>query len=454
MKDRYENFHHVEYTREAIEAARVIGSDVFFLNLRDIGYSKSADEALSVWGHDEALRRMVRAIRSLRPDLIITNHDSKTGEGVEQAVARLALEAFNAAGATKLAPEADSEPWQVRRFFERTDDATAGARIDLGEYDQVRGITYARIGLSAHHRFFSRGASFDRLTPERETSYYKLMASAPDEQVTPDAVLREKILRLPIAGAPPGSVSVGLFTGLTLPENVSRSIAPPRVGDLRVADAIATGERLIDSLTEKLIEKRAEGTTDDMHARYGAEFVRVVRFTAALERAIALALGLNLEVTLSDRVVVPGQTFLARLVLRNGGVRALPVVFSAPERLPVSDKNSAYNDSDVVSVGAGGVVTRELEYETPKDAVFTLPHTAHLYDEEFYALGSSLPGAQPGDTFGGPIRCRVTGRDFNDSFRIGEGLVEATRYHFPRASAQSHAWQAGGRAVGRAARAG
>src|SRR2546426_10148783 len=44
-------------TREAIDAARIIGADVFFLNLHDIGYSKSADEALSIWGHDEALRR-------------------------------------------------------------------------------------------------------------------------------------------------------------------------------------------------------------------------------------------------------------------------------------------------------------------------------------------------------------------------------------------------------------
>ena len=88
-------------TREAIEAARVIGSDAFFLNLRDIGYSKSADEALSIWGHDEALRRMVRAIRSLRPDVIITNHNPKTGEGIEQAVARLALEVSETATCTK-----------------------------------------------------------------------------------------------------------------------------------------------------------------------------------------------------------------------------------------------------------------------------------------------------------------------------------------------------------------
>src|SRR5919198_3967081 len=84
------------HTREAIEAARIVGADVFFLNLRDIGYTKSPDEAFSAWGHDEALRRMVRAIRLLRPDVIITNHNAKSGEGSEQAVARLAREAFDA----------------------------------------------------------------------------------------------------------------------------------------------------------------------------------------------------------------------------------------------------------------------------------------------------------------------------------------------------------------------
>jgi LmbE family N-acetylglucosaminyl deacetylase len=144
-------------TREAIEAARVIGADLSFLNLRDIGYSKSADEVLSAWGHDEALRRMVAAIRSLRPDVIITNHLPKAGEGAEQAVARLALEAFNEVGVTKPAPEAGSEHGIVRRLFQRTDAAAGAVRIDLKEFDGVRGRTYAQIGLWRHHRFVSRG---------------------------------------------------------------------------------------------------------------------------------------------------------------------------------------------------------------------------------------------------------------------------------------------------------
>lgn len=375
------------HTREAIEAARVTGSDVYFLNLRDIGFSKSADEVLSAWGHDEALRRMVRAIRSLRPDVIITNHGSKTGEGAQQAVARLALEAFNAAGAAKPAPEAGSEPWAVHRFFERTDDARADVKIGLNEYDDVRGMTYAQIGLAARRRFFSRGASVDRLTPERETSYYKLIASAAGDTMK-------------LEGA---ASNAGLLEGLTLPENLSRSIAPPRVGDLKLVDAIAVGRPLIDALIEKLIEKRAEGTADTMHERYGAEFVRVVRFTAAIERALALALGVSLEVTVSDRVLVPGQTLAARIVLRNGGVRAFPIVFSTPERLPVPGKNPAYKDSDVIGVGTGGIAIKEVEYEIAQDAALTLPHSAHLYDEEYYAIGSTLPGTQPAEPFGGRL---------------------------------------------------
>ena len=374
------------HTVEAVEAARVLGADLFFLNLRDIGYSKSADEALSIWGHDEALRRMVRAIRLLRPDVIITNHDPNAGEGVERAVARLALEAFNAAAATELAPEAGSETWRTRRFFQRTDQRPGAPGIDLNEYDRIRGRTYALIGLAAHQRFLSRGASFDRLTPDRESSYYKLIASSSEDEMK--------------AGA---GASIGLLDGLTPPENVGRSIAQPRVGGLGVVDAIATGERLIDALIERLIEKRAEGTADALHERYGAEFVRVFRFTAAVERALVLALGLTLEVTTSDRVVVPGQTVSARLVLRNGGVRAFPVAFSTPEHLSVPGKNSAYKDSDVIGVGPGGGASKEVEYGIPKDAAFTLPHSEHLYDEDYYPVGSSLPGAQPTQTFGGRL---------------------------------------------------
>jgi LmbE family N-acetylglucosaminyl deacetylase len=374
------------HTNESIEAARIIGADVFFLNLRDIGYSKSPDEALSAWGHDEALGRMVRALRSLRPDVIITNHDSKSGEGVERAVARLAMEAFTAAAGSEPAPEPGFESWRTRRFFQRTNDQSPDARVYLSEFDRVRGKTYAQIGLTAHHRFISRRANFDRLTPDREISNYKRIAASSDEGPKPDTGL------IP-----------GLLEGLTIPENVSRSITQPRVGSLGVLESVASGERLVDALIEKLIEKRAEGTPDTLRTRYGPEFVRVYRFTAALERAIALALGLSLEVSSSDPLTVPGQTLSAKIVFRNGGIRVLPTVLSAPEHLSTTDKNPTYKDSEVVGVGPGGVLTREIDYVIPKDSALTIPRKAHLYDEEYFPIASSLPGTQPAESFGGRL---------------------------------------------------
>jgi hypothetical protein len=81
-------------TREALESARILGADLYFLNLRDFGYSKSANQALSIWGHDRALDRLVVAFRSLRPDVIITGNTPKSGDGQQQALAQLIREAF------------------------------------------------------------------------------------------------------------------------------------------------------------------------------------------------------------------------------------------------------------------------------------------------------------------------------------------------------------------------
>ena len=42
-------------TGEALAFSRLLGADLYYLNLHDPGYLKSAEEALAAWGHDEAL---------------------------------------------------------------------------------------------------------------------------------------------------------------------------------------------------------------------------------------------------------------------------------------------------------------------------------------------------------------------------------------------------------------
>src|SRR5215510_1220378 len=107
--------------RETMAAAEVQGSEPHFLGLRDFGFSKTAEETFRAWGEKEALRRMVMKIRQLRPDVIITNHNTATGHGQHQATGRLLLQAFDDAANPNSFPEQlkDVAVWQPKRLFVR-----------------------------------------------------------------------------------------------------------------------------------------------------------------------------------------------------------------------------------------------------------------------------------------------------------------------------------------------
>ena len=134
--------------RETMAAAEVQGSEPHFLGFKDFGFSKSAEETYAIWGGEkEVLRRMVLQIRLLRPDVIITNHDTTSGHGHHQATGRTVLVAIDAAADPQQFPEqlAQAGVWQVKRLFVRSrGEAAAGAQVitlDPNETDPVRGKT-------------------------------------------------------------------------------------------------------------------------------------------------------------------------------------------------------------------------------------------------------------------------------------------------------------------------
>src|SRR6476660_411057 len=154
--------------QETMRAAKIQGSEPYFLGLKDFGFSKSADEAFKIWGHDEALRRRVLKIRELRPDVIITNHDTTSGHGHHQATGRLILEAFDAAADPKRFPEQlnQAKPWQAQRLFVRVSGANAQKAageadklfaIDPNEVDPVRGTSFAAEALTALQQHATQG---------------------------------------------------------------------------------------------------------------------------------------------------------------------------------------------------------------------------------------------------------------------------------------------------------
>lgn len=110
--------------RELRDCHTILGvRHVYFLDEEDFFYTESLSATLEKWNKDDVLGKLVRVIRSLRPDVIITmNPAPNPGQhGHHQAAGILATEAFSAAAdpsrfAEQLTHEG-IEPWQVRKLY-------------------------------------------------------------------------------------------------------------------------------------------------------------------------------------------------------------------------------------------------------------------------------------------------------------------------------------------------
>lgn len=109
--------------QECYDASKIQGSKAFFLGMLDFGFSKTAKETFNFWGsRDSLLARLVYMIRVIRPDVVITNHDTITTKpdrqhGHHQAVGITIFDAFDKAADPSFHPEQlvyGIVPWQIK----------------------------------------------------------------------------------------------------------------------------------------------------------------------------------------------------------------------------------------------------------------------------------------------------------------------------------------------------
>ncbi|MEX1054427.1 MAG: PIG-L family deacetylase, partial [Rhodothermales bacterium] len=178
-------------TRETERAARHLGTQVFFLNFKDFGFSKSADETFERWGgRDEVTERIVYLIRKLKPDLLFTNHDTVTvgqnrQHGHHQAVGLSAYDAFDLASDPDYHPEHLSEEgvdlWQPKRMFRRlwSSGGEHQVAVPVGNIDAQSGLSYAEMAGRALHEHSSQGMEmFAGRIGEWKETYFVLYRSA------------------------------------------------------------------------------------------------------------------------------------------------------------------------------------------------------------------------------------------------------------------------------------
>jgi LmbE family N-acetylglucosaminyl deacetylase len=167
--------------QECYEAAKIQGSAPYFLGFLDFGYSKTAKETFKFWGgKDSVLKRIVYMIRIIRPDVVITNHDTITikpnrQHGNHQAAGITIFEAFDKAADPTYRPEQlvnGVEPWQIKKLYFRVYDSTKTENIVILDVNQKapNGKTIGEISFEALSQHKTQGT--DKLTPESAPSAF------------------------------------------------------------------------------------------------------------------------------------------------------------------------------------------------------------------------------------------------------------------------------------------
>ena len=354
--------------RETMEAARIQGSEPHFLGLKDFGFSKSAEEALRVWGHDEALRRMVYKFRELRPDVIITNHDTTTGHGHHQATGRLVLEAFEAAADVKRFPEqlAKVSVWQPQRLFVRTrppgatsttappatDTAEKFVTTDPNEKDPIRGSMYAEQALAALQKHASQGPW--------PASIAERLRGNPTGKLP---LIRYRLAR-EAAGAPAlPAEAKSVLDGLPV------AVRAPTIDGRILAEIIDQPDRVLNALIDWR-RRTGPGLTagEDPH--------RSSLLADRVDHALALAAGITVKVTSQGPALAPGTAGRFTINVSNAGNRTVQI-----------KKLSLQGWGNVVPLDPAELLSADTETITPVDlvtsptAAITVPHSEHLYDD-------------------------------------------------------------------------
>lgn len=375
--------------RETIKASEIQGSEAYFLGLRDFGFSKSAEEAFRIWGQTEALRRMVLKVRELRPDVIITNHDTQGGHGHHQATGRLILEAFDAAADPNRFPEqlrGGLSVWQAQRLFVRVGapggTATSASEaqrdsaivsVNRNERDAVRGQTYAELALSALQQHATQG-------PWPQTVPANWAANA----------IRYRLVRSATGAAlfPPNAQT--FLDGLVLPQGLTHALTQQFSQTLLSPDAAKARRNILTAL----VAAQKNGLLSAPPRANGEPRSQLMR--QRLNRALGVASQINATLAPESDVLIPGTTAKVTLKISNDGESDARIL-----GINLGGLQAAKRLRYPLALARGQSVNVELQSFTTRTTGISVPHAEHLYDGNLFGkeLAASVNIELDGATF-------------------------------------------------------
>ena len=320
-------------TEELAAIHRYDGAAQYFTRAYEFGYSFSVEETFEKWGREETLRDVVRVVRLVRPDVILTLPLEAPGGGQHhQAAARLAVDAFRAAADPARFPEQIAEglrPWQARKVYQggvgggtELDKDPRAVGVDTSGFDPLLGMSSYQFGTLARSNHKCQGAGQLRALPGTGRAVYVLVDAEPKVNGPEDDVLAGVETTLSaVSRFARGQEDKAPFLAEFLRGVEDQAKQAQEAYSTHAADRMRTALRAGLVGLVKTRTRLAETTLDDA-AKYEIT-ARLRRKEVDFERALTLAHRLTAESTSDDGDVVPGQSFTVHTRVWNQGMEAV-----------------------------------------------------------------------------------------------------------------------------------
>ena len=322
-------------TEELRTSHRLDAVEQYFGMVSDFGYSFSVEETLEKWDREKTLGEVVRMIRTLRPDVVLTLPPSGAGGGQHhQATGRITHEAFDAAGDPDRFPEhADLGllPWRPVRLLvggvgggPASGDART-VRLDTAVWDPLLGRTYADLGAEARSAHRCQGMGQVRGGPSGFPSVLVETRGAEDGTALGAEGTAGLFAGIPtglerledfVAGTPKATM-VTLRALESFRERVAQ--ATEAFSAVSPSDSLPGLRRALTAAKMLRRDTLPEGLTAESRAEIEH---RMAPRQAQIERAIALAHGLVVDAVAESGAVVPGSSFSAQVSVLGGPAAA------------------------------------------------------------------------------------------------------------------------------------
>ncbi len=419
-------------TWESLAAREIDGADSLFGPFVDYDFSKNGPEALQKWGEGRCVRELVRAIRLVQPQLVISRWrgDVSDGHGHHTAVGIAVKEAFFAAGDPACFADLEQvglAPWQPRKLYQSTmgdwqpgEDVELGVlrpdlerdgclRVNTGGFDPVARLTYqeqAALALNAH---LTQGAG-SVPTPGDYYLYLRLAEVARASDLTEATELYE--------GIDPSIAGLADYPGDQAGEPLRRelvelgSLAEGAAGAFQVSEPWRAGADLLElqRRCRELIARLDTFGLPDLSRKALERYLS--RKTADAAEAAAGCLGLRAEIAIDRDRLTPGES--ARLTCRLwnfGPETPTEVEFFPNVRLEGAELRLLDASLDGFAV--------EFEVTVPADAELTTPYWLGAPHGDYSYAWAEVPHA--GQPFDPPLI------EATCTLRVGNYTLELTR---------------------------